>query len=78
MLSVDERSRILGEKLRRQYIPPNEWFTLQTNLYSKFDVDGIPTHDVSGNEIGKCNRKKMQKDWLKQKKLYDTVTNPSS
>jgi|Laugresbdmm110sn_2_1035109.scaffolds.fasta_scaffold01669_8 cysteinyl-tRNA synthetase len=36
--------------------------------YSKFDDDGIPTHDASGNEVGKSDRARLRKQWLQQKK----------
>ena len=69
MLSISNEK--LSEKLMRQYIPPNELFCKQTDLYSRFNQDGIPTHDASGNEISKCNFKMLTKKWLRQKQLYD-------
>jgi cysteinyl-tRNA synthetase len=68
---MTECSKELSGKLMRQYIPPNELFRKYIYLYSKFDNDGIPTHDVSGNELSKSTIKKLNKDWLKQKKLYE-------
>jgi cysteinyl-tRNA synthetase len=36
--------------------------------YSKFDDDGIPTHDASGNEVKKSVLARLRKKWLQQKK----------
>ena len=62
----------LSEKLERQYIPPTEMFRRKPTLYSAFDSNGVPTHDASGNELSKSTMKKLHKDWLKQKKLFDS------
>lgn len=70
MDSKEEKRRIFSEKMARMSIKPQDMFRRQTGLYSSFDCDGIPTHDVSGNEISKCNAKKLKKEWLKQEKLY--------
>ena len=32
-------------------VPPEQLFTAMTDLYSKFDAQGIPTHDASGLEV---------------------------
>jgi cysteinyl-tRNA synthetase len=72
MDSVEERSKILMEKMKRMYTPPTEFFRKDTNLYSAFDSDGVPTHDASGNEIKKSTLKKLRKDWEKQAKLYNS------
>jgi hypothetical protein len=70
--SVEERSKILMEKMMRMYTPPQDLFRKNINLYSAFDVDGIPTHDASGNELSKSSLKKLRKDWEKQEKLYNS------
>uniref|UniRef100_A0A6C0B317 Uncharacterized protein n=1 Tax=viral metagenome TaxID=1070528 RepID=A0A6C0B317_9ZZZZ len=67
---TEERRRIFSEKMARMSIKPQDMFCRQTGLYSSFDSNGIPTHDVSGNEISKCIAKKLKKEWLKQEKLY--------
>lgn len=55
-------------------IAPEEMFKSQLELYSKFDEEGIPTHDVSGEKISKSSYKKLRKDWEKQKKLFESST----
>lgn len=68
----EEQDRQLAEKLARMNIPPQELFKSQTDLYSKFDEDGVPTHDAAGEPLSKSAYKKLKKDWEKQKKLYET------
>ena len=43
----------------------------RTEEYSAWDVDGIPTNDKDGEEITKSRRKKLTKDWERQKKLHE-------
>jgi len=61
-----------SEKMARMDTPPNELFRKRTDLYSAFDSDGIPTHDISGKELSKCSLKKLKKEWEKQKTLYES------
>ena len=63
-------SDTLMEKMMRMHLPPEEMFRKHTHLYSAFDTRGIPTHDVSGNELHKSQLKKLAKNWEKQHKLY--------
>lgn len=72
MDSLEERSKVLMEKMKRIYIPPTELFRKDVHLYSAFDADGVPTHDASGNELSKSTLKKLKKDWEKQAKLYNS------
>lgn len=58
-------------------IPPSEMFKSQTDLYSLFDEDGVPTHDAAGVPITKSSIKKLRKDWEKQKRLYES-SNPAA
>ena len=39
--------------------------------FSAWDDDGLPTKDKDGEEITKSKRKKLQKDWERQKKLHE-------
>ncbi len=43
----------------------------QTPEFSAWDDDGLPTRDKEGEEITKSRRKKLQKDWERQKKLHE-------
>jgi len=38
---------------------------MQTDKYSKFDGDGLPTHDEKGFEISKELKNKLKKDFKK-------------
>jgi len=44
----------------------------QTDLYSKFDEQGVPTHDKEGKELTKGLLKKLKKDSEAQEKLHQT------
>jgi len=66
------RNVTLAEKMQRMYIAPENMYRSKPDLYSQFDASGIPTHDAQGNELSKSTVKKLQKDWEKQKKLYDS------
>lgn len=46
-------------------------FLSQTDLYSAFDADGVPTKDKAGEPLSKSAIKKLKKEWDKQKKLYE-------
>ena len=73
MLStVEERNADLIEKMKRMYIPPEDMYRRKPGLYSRFDVNGVPSHDSDGNEFSKSTMKKLYKDWEKQKTLYET------
>ncbi|KAI3323529.1 tRNA synthetases class I (C) catalytic domain-containing protein [Xylariaceae sp. AK1471] len=39
--------------------------------YSEWDESGIPTVDAAGNAVSKNKRKKLVKDWEKQKDMYE-------
>ena len=68
----EEQDRQLAEKLARMSLAPQDMFKTQTDLYSAFDADGIPTHTTDGKEISKSAAKKLRKEWEKQKKLYES------
>ncbi|CAH1954638.1 unnamed protein product [Acanthoscelides obtectus] len=57
-------------KEAQKKIPPSELFKKETDKYSKFDDDGLPTHDAEGKEISKGQLKKLQKLYEAQKKRY--------
>jgi hypothetical protein len=67
-----EKRNDLEEKMARISLKPQDMFRKYTDLYSAFDNNGIPTHDAAGSEISKSSTKKLQKDWEKQKKLYES------
>jgi glutaminyl-tRNA synthetase len=67
----DEQARQLAEKQARMSIPPEVIFRKQTDLYSAWDEDGVPTHDAAGDKVSKSAYKNLKKEWEKQKKLFD-------
>jgi cysteinyl-tRNA synthetase len=52
-------------------VAPIDLFRSYTDLYSKFDADGVPTHDALGALISKSLAKKLRKDWEKHEKAYN-------
>lgn len=57
-------------KLAKMKIPPGEMFLSEVNKYSKFDENGLPTHDTEGKELSKGQAKKLKKLFEAQEKLY--------
>ena len=52
-------------------IRPQDLFKDQTDKYSCFDDNGIPTHDISGEPLSEKQLKKLQKLWKAQEKKYN-------
>jgi glutaminyl-tRNA synthetase len=69
----EEQMKALAEKHARMNIRAEEFFRSQTNLYSAFDEDGVPTHDMAGEKLSKSAWKKLRKEWEKQKQLYESA-----
>lgn len=67
----DAQAAQLALKLEKMKISPLEMFKGQSELYSAFDAEGLPTHDAAGNALTKNQVKKLKKDQEKQKKLHD-------
>lgn len=61
----------LEAKQNTANIHPRDLFKSETNLYSKFDDDGIPTHDEKGEPLSKAKQKKLKTVQAKHKKVYD-------
>jgi len=53
-------------------IDPKLMFRKQTDIYSKFDNNGIPTHAADGKKLSKSLFKKLKKKQAKQKKLFES------
>ena len=70
---MKDKQEIFKKKMARFHTSPQDWFRLSPELYSKFDENGLPTHDASGNEFSKSSTRKLQKDWEKQNKLYKSM-----
>ncbi|XP_076179076.1 cysteine--tRNA ligase, cytoplasmic isoform X2 [Ptiloglossa arizonensis] len=66
-----EAAAAAAAKEAQRKIPPSEMFKLETNKYSQFDSNGIPTHDIDGKEISKGQVKKLQKLQQVQEKRYN-------
>lgn len=61
-----EKKRLQDEKAKFSHL---EMF--KTAEYAEWDENGIPTKAANGEEVAKSKRKKLQKDWERQKKLHE-------
>jgi cysteinyl-tRNA synthetase len=62
-----EREMELRERAK---IDPLLMFRI-SDEYSTWDESGIPTVDAAGNEVTKSRRKKLVKEWEKQRKMHE-------
>jgi len=70
----DAKRKQLEEKKAKDakaMIHPSELFKNETDKYSKFDEQGIPTHNVAGEPISASQIKKMKKVYTQQEKLHN-------
>ncbi|XP_070507049.1 cysteine--tRNA ligase, cytoplasmic [Chironomus tepperi] len=67
------------EREEQRKINPKDMFKSQTDKYSAFDEEGLPTHDNEGKEISKGQQKKLKKLQQQQEVKYSeylkSVTN---
>ena len=47
-----------------------DWYMSQKDKYSKFDENGIPTHNEKGRELTKEELNKLKKDFAKHEEKY--------
>lgn len=52
-------------------VDPRQMFRLETEKYSQFDENGLPTHDHEGQELTKSALKKIAKRFQAQEKKYN-------
>ncbi|XP_054580859.1 cysteine--tRNA ligase, cytoplasmic [Eptesicus fuscus] len=57
-------------RLAKMKIPPSEMFLSEGDKYSRFDENGLPTHDTEGKELSKGQAKKLRKLFEAQQKLH--------
>ncbi|KAG2416098.1 hypothetical protein HFD88_007290 [Aspergillus terreus] len=61
-----EKQRLLNEKAKLSHL---EMF--KTPEYSAWDENGVPLKDKDGEEVAKNKRKKLVKEWERQKKIHE-------
>jgi cysteinyl-tRNA synthetase len=61
-----EKKRALAEKAKISHLD-----MFRTEEFSEWDADGIPLKDAEGKEVAKSRRKKLVKEWERQKKLHE-------
>lgn len=65
------------EKLKKSSVKPEDLFK-ESHEFSKFDDQGIPTHDSQGEELSKKRRKNLIKDYEIQVKTYKEYVDAGS
>jgi len=67
-----EAAKKAQEREEKAKIPPSEMFLAQTDLYSAFDSNGMPTTDAkTGEPLSASMLKKLTKEYSKQKETYE-------
>lgn len=65
----EKREKEAAAKAEKGRLSHKEMF--RSADFSAWDDDGLPTKDKDGEDIAKSRRKKLQKDWDRQKKLHE-------
>uniref|UniRef100_A0AAV1VL23 cysteine--tRNA ligase n=1 Tax=Peronospora matthiolae TaxID=2874970 RepID=A0AAV1VL23_9STRA len=71
---LEDEARKKAELTEKAKILPSDMFLEMKDKYSKFDDNGLPTHDVAGEPLSKGQTKKLAKEQAKQKALYEKYT----
>jgi len=65
-----DQLKLQQQREEKAKLHPSEMFRNQTDKYSAFDANGIPTHDSAGKEISKSALKKLQRLYAEQEIRY--------
>lgn len=65
----EDREKEAAAKAEKGRLSHKEMF--RTEEYNAWDTEGIPTHEKGGEEVTKSKKKKLQKDWERQKKVHE-------
>lgn len=68
----EKREKETAAKAEKGRLSHKEMF--RSPEFSAWDDDGLPTKDREGEDVTKSRRKKLQKDWERQKKLHEAWT----
>jgi hypothetical protein len=68
-----DQAAALALKKQMENVNPVDMFKLGEDAakYSKWDEEGVPTHNADGEPVPKSAIKKLKAAWVKQKKLFD-------
>lgn len=72
----EAKKKLEAEKAAKEAkarIPPWEMFKHETDKYSKFDEQGVPTHDHTGEPLSGKLIKKLKKMYQQQEKLFNSA-----
>jgi len=73
-----EQARKDAERESKAKILPEQLFRQNPNEYAQFDENGIPTHNAENEPLSKNQRKGLEKEYQKQKKLYEKYMEKNS
>ena len=62
------------EREAQARIRPQDMFRDQTDKYSQFDGDGVPTHNAAGETLSDKQVKKLRKLWQAQEKKHEYLS----
>ena len=65
----EDRKRDEAAKIDKGRLSHREMF--RTEEFSAWDEEGVPIRDKQGEEVTKSRRKKLQKEWERQKRLHE-------
>lgn len=72
--SVEAERQKRLQKLEKGRVAPQQMFKppiTAEGIYGSWNDDGLPLTDSEGKELSKSQAKKVQKDWVAQKKLHE-------
>ena len=64
-----ERERLEQQKAEKGKVDPREMF--RTADWADWDDEGVPLREKDGTEVTQSKRKKLRKDWERQKKAHE-------
>jgi len=68
------KQKLAAEKAAKEAkarVPPSEMFRSETDKYSLFDENGMPTHAADGEPLAPSQVKKLKKQFTQQQKVYE-------
>jgi len=73
-LKEKEKAKLLAEK--KKSTPPKDWYiTFESHKYSKFNTEGIPTHNTDGTPLPKSKINGLKKQMKAKERKYQKYLN---
>ena len=68
--SASNQNNKVIRRINQFSLSAKDWYATQTDKYSKFDENGLPTHTEKGRELTKEELNKLKKDFSKHDEKY--------